>query len=121
MGKSLRTSPQPRSSSEETRHSAADTFLHEEPVGASQLEQRAVVAFFQSHDLFLNRLDALREFKQGLDDLGLRWLVPESGKERVDTGHAGGEGVAGFADLLDGGGAVHEKSLREKRAVRSEK
>ena len=71
------------------------------------LQERAVVALFQPHDLLLHHLDLFGQLEERLDDFTFRRLVAERGEQRMKAGHAGGELVASGADLLDGGGSVH--------------
>ena len=74
---------------------------------ASRSQQRGVVALFEAHDLFLHDFHVLRQLEKRLHDLGFGRLVGEGGEQGMNARHAGGEGVAGGADVGNGGGSVH--------------
>lgn len=82
------------------------------------LEECAVVALFQPHDLLLHNLDILRELEERLDDFGFGGLVGERGEQRMNAGHAGGDLLGGGANLRDGGGAIHEEKVADGQRQR---
>ena len=57
--------------------------------------------------MFFHYLDVFRQLEKRLHDFGFRRLIRERGEQRVEARHAGGDGVAGFADFGNGGGSVH--------------
>ena len=72
-----------------------------------RLDEFAVIAPLEAHEVLFDDLDILGELKKSLKHLCFRGGILERGRERVHFGDGSGEHVALHSHLVDGFGSVH--------------
>lgn len=72
------------------------------------LQQPTVVPLLQLDELLFHHLQLHGQLVQGFQAVGLRFLILQFGQSGMNLHQGQGDGFAGFLDLFDSGGAVHE-------------